>query len=129
MAAARLSSPGLAPPRKKECAGDTGSPIPRGTRKSLAAILRCAPALAGAPSIACGLSIAIETAVVAGSNSQGVSDMATIGTFKKSGNEFQGEIFTLSVQAKGVRIVPETGRTGDNAPSHRIFVGRADYAE
>jgi uncharacterized protein (DUF736 family) len=52
--------------------------------------------------------------------------MATIGTFKKSGNEFQGEIFTLSVQAKGVRIVPETARTGDNAPSHRIFVGRAE---
>jgi hypothetical protein len=45
MAAARLSSPGLAPPRKKECTGDTGSPIPREARKSLAAILRCAPAL------------------------------------------------------------------------------------
>jgi len=52
--------------------------------------------------------------------------MATIGSFKKSGNEFQGEIVTLSVQAKGVRIVPETNRTGDNAPSHRIFVGRAE---
>ncbi len=52
--------------------------------------------------------------------------MATIGTFKKSGNEFQGEIFTLSVQAKGVRIVPETARTGETAPSHRIFVGRAE---
>jgi hypothetical protein len=96
---------------------------------SRAAILRCAPARTGASSIACGLSIAIETAVVAGSDSKGVSDMATIGTFKKAGNEFQGEIFTLSVQAKGVRIVPETARTGDNAPSHRIFVGRADYAE
>ncbi len=55
--------------------------------------------------------------------------MATIGSFKKSGNEFQGEIVTLSVQAKGVRIVPETSRTSDNAPSHRVFVGRADYAE
>ena len=52
--------------------------------------------------------------------------MATIGSFKKSGNEFQGEIVTLSVQAKGVRIVPETNRTGDNAPSHRVFVGRAE---
>jgi hypothetical protein len=31
------------------------------------------------------------------------SDMANIGSFKKIGNEFQGE-----VQAKGVRIVPET---------------------
>jgi hypothetical protein len=36
------------------------------------------------------------------------NEMATIGTFKKSGNELQGEIVTLSVQAKGVRIVPET---------------------
>jgi len=42
--------------------------------------------------------------------------MATIGTFKKSGNEFNGEIVTLSVQAKGVRIVPEANRGGDNAP-------------
>ena len=29
--------------------------------------------------------------------------MANIGSFKKVGNEFQGEIVTLSVQAKGVR--------------------------
>ncbi len=52
--------------------------------------------------------------------------MATIGTFKKSGNEFTGEIVTLSVQAKGVRIVPETNRANENAPSHRVFVGRAE---
>jgi len=51
--------------------------------------------------------------------------MANIGSFKKSGNEFHGEIATLSVQAKGVRIVPESNRAGDNAPSHRIYVGRA----
>ena len=53
--------------------------------------------------------------------------MANIGSFKKSGSEFQGEIVTLSVQTKGVRIVPETNRANDNAPSHRIYVGRADY--
>lgn len=52
--------------------------------------------------------------------------MANIGTFKKSGQEYQGEIVTLSVQAKGVRIVPETSRANDNAPSHRIYVGRAE---
>ena len=53
--------------------------------------------------------------------------MATIGTFKKTGsNEFTGEIVTLSVQARGVRIVPETNRVNDNAPSHRVFVGRAE---
>ena len=53
--------------------------------------------------------------------------MATIGTFKKSGNEeFTGEIVTLSVQARGVRIVPETRASGENAPSHRVFVGRAE---
>ena len=27
--------------------------------------------------------------------------MATIGTFKKTGTEYTGEIFTLSLQAKG----------------------------
>ena len=52
--------------------------------------------------------------------------MANIGSFKKSGPEFQGEIVTLSVQTKGVRIVPETNRANDNAPSHRVYVGRAD---
>ena len=52
--------------------------------------------------------------------------MANIGSFKKSGNEYQGEIVTLSVQARGVRIVPETNRSNENAPSHRVFVGRAE---
>lgn len=36
-----------------------------------------------------------------------------------------GEIVILSVQTKNVRIVPETRPVGDNAPSHRVFVGRA----
>ena len=52
--------------------------------------------------------------------------MANIGSFKKVGNELQGEIVTLSVQTKGVRIVPEANRVNDNAPSHRVFVGRAE---
>ena len=53
--------------------------------------------------------------------------MATIGTFKKTGsNEFTGEIVTLSVQAKNVRIVPETTRSGNNSPSHRVYVGRVE---
>ena len=53
--------------------------------------------------------------------------MATIGTFKKNGlNEFTGDIVTLSVQAKGVRIIPDLRATGDNAPSHRVLVGRAE---
>ena len=42
--------------------------------------------------------------------------MANIGSFKKTGQEFRGEIVTLSLQTKGVRIVPETDRTNDNAP-------------
>ena len=53
--------------------------------------------------------------------------MATIGTFKKTSNgEYTGEIVTLSVQAKNVRIVPEANRSNDNAPSHRLFVGKAE---
>ena len=52
--------------------------------------------------------------------------MATIGSFKKVGNDFQGEIITLSLQAKGVRIVAESNPSNDKAPSHRVFVGRAE---
>jgi len=44
--------------------------------------------------------------------------MANIGSFKKVNAEFQGEIVTLSVQAKNLRLVLETNRTNDNAPSH-----------
>jgi uncharacterized protein (DUF736 family) len=53
--------------------------------------------------------------------------MATIGTFKKSGaNEFTGQIVTLSVQAKNVRIAPEANRSGENSPSHRVYCGRVE---
>ena len=52
--------------------------------------------------------------------------MATIGTFKKTGSEYVGEIVTLNVQAQNVRIVPEDSTSGANAPSHRVFVGRAE---
>ena len=52
--------------------------------------------------------------------------MANIGSFKKVGSEFQGEIVTLSLQAKGVRIVPETSRANSDAPSHRVYIGRVE---
>lgn len=52
--------------------------------------------------------------------------MASIGTFKKSGNEFQGEIVTMAIQTKNVRIVPEPASENEAAPSHRVFVGRAE---
>ncbi|HNP15343.1 MAG TPA: DUF736 domain-containing protein, partial [Terrimesophilobacter sp.] len=76
--------------------------------------------------IAPAFAIAIEAATGAGSKAKRRTDMATIGTFRKTGNEFVGEIVTLSVQAKNVRIVPEEGATSENAPSHRVFVGRAE---
>ena len=38
----------------------------------------------------------------------------------------EGEIVTLNLQAKGVRIVPEGSRSNEDAPSHRVYVGRAE---
>ncbi|WP_431323424.1 DUF736 domain-containing protein [Rhizobium sp. YTU87027] len=52
--------------------------------------------------------------------------MATIGTFQQSGNDFSGEIVTLSLQTKSVRIVSDRRSSGENAPSHRVFVGRIE---
>ncbi|MDR3510649.1 MAG: DUF736 domain-containing protein [Caulobacteraceae bacterium] len=53
--------------------------------------------------------------------------MALIGAFKKSGsNEYTGEIVTLSVQAKNVRITPDANPSGEKAPSHRIYAGRVE---
>jgi uncharacterized protein (DUF736 family) len=82
---------------------------------------------AGAASIAFGLSNAIEAAMGAPRKQRSRRiTMATIGTFKKSGAEFLGQIVTLNVQTKNVRIIPEANWTNANAPSHRIFVGRAE---
>ncbi len=51
--------------------------------------------------------------------------MTKIGSFKKVSGELRGQIITLSVQAKSVRIVQLSDPTG-NAPSHRILVGEAE---
>jgi uncharacterized protein (DUF736 family) len=34
----------------------------------------------------------------------------------------------MSLQKKNVTIVAEEATDNENAPSHRVFVGRADYA-
>jgi uncharacterized protein (DUF736 family) len=89
--------------------------------------LRFGPKTDAAP-IASGLSIAIETAMVAARKQRTRrTTMANIGTFTKNeAGAFIGEIVTLSFQAKNVRLVPETNRANENAPSHRAYVGRAE---
>ena len=52
--------------------------------------------------------------------------MATIGVFKKSGSDLVGDITTLNVQTKNVRIVPEGNLPNDSAPTHRVFSGKAE---
>lgn len=52
--------------------------------------------------------------------------MANIGTFTKTEHGYVGEIVTLSFQARNVRLVPETNSSNENAPSHRVYVGRAE---
>jgi len=51
--------------------------------------------------------------------------MAKIGTFKIVSGEYRGQIATLCVHAKSVRIVAEENPS-DNAPSHRLFAGDAE---
>ena len=55
--------------------------------------------------------------------------MANIGTFTKTEQGFTGELVTLSLKAKNVRLVEEAASSNENAPTHRVFVGRVDYAE
>ena len=53
--------------------------------------------------------------------------MANIGTFKKSDdNNYTGEIVTMSLQKKNVTIVAEEASENENAPSHRVFVAKAE---
>lgn len=49
-----------------------------------------------------------------------------IGRFTRiSDGSFLGEITTLAVQAKNVRITPEATSAGDDAPTHCVHVGEA----
>ncbi|TAL01125.1 MAG: DUF736 domain-containing protein [Rhodospirillaceae bacterium] len=50
--------------------------------------------------------------------------MATIGTFTKQDNGFQGAITTLTVKAK-VNIAA-VEKTSEKAPDYRIFAGNAE---
>jgi uncharacterized protein (DUF736 family) len=52
--------------------------------------------------------------------------MANIGTFTKTAKGYTGEIVTMSVQQKKVRIEAEPDIQNDKAPTHRVFVGRAE---
>jgi uncharacterized protein (DUF736 family) len=51
--------------------------------------------------------------------------MAIIGTFTKTDSEYKGEITTLAMQHKNVRILPEDS-TSENAPSHRVYIGKTE---
>ena len=52
--------------------------------------------------------------------------MATIGTFTQIDNAtFTGNITTLTIQANKVTIVRDRSG-GDNAPTHRIYLGKAE---
>ncbi|MFJ7440102.1 DUF736 domain-containing protein [Methylorubrum thiocyanatum] len=51
--------------------------------------------------------------------------MATIGTFTRTETGFTGRITTLTIQASKVAIVQES-RGGENAPTHRIFLGKIE---
>jgi len=51
--------------------------------------------------------------------------MAKIGSFKKVSGELRGQIMTLAIQAKSVRIVADENASG-NAPSHRAYIGDAE---
>jgi len=52
--------------------------------------------------------------------------MSVIGKFQSTNGEIVGEIYTLDVQLQNVRIVREEGTASEDAPTHRIFVGRAE---
>ena len=50
--------------------------------------------------------------------------MATIGTFTRSGDSFNGAVSTLTLDAK-VQIKPAE-KTSEKAPDYRLFAGRAE---
>ncbi|WP_288582154.1 DUF736 domain-containing protein [uncultured Methylobacterium sp.] len=52
--------------------------------------------------------------------------MATIGTFTQTDTGFTGDITTLTINAKKVSIVMVDDGTHENAPTHRVYLGKAE---
>lgn len=53
--------------------------------------------------------------------------MATIGFFRPTDEDgFTGEIGTLSLRARHIRIVADPHRASDKAPTHRVLCGRVE---
>jgi len=52
-----------------------------------------------------------------------------IGSFKKVGEGYEGEIVTLTQKIRGIRFVPEANRASDNVPNFRVQIGKLDYVE
>jgi uncharacterized protein (DUF736 family) len=55
-----------------------------------------------------------------------LSQNPVLGCWQATRQRIHRRIFTLSLQAKGVRLVPDLRASGENAPSHRVLVGRAE---
>jgi uncharacterized protein (DUF736 family) len=49
-----------------------------------------------------------------------------IGSFKKVGEGYEGEIVTLTQKIRGIRFVPEANRAGDNVPNFRVQIGKLE---
>jgi uncharacterized protein (DUF736 family) len=102
--------------------------IPRGTRN----FASHRPPLTFRPSGCGGHRPCLKPAIEA-ANERGFDQttrrniMANIGTFKQSGdNSYTGEIVTMSLQKKNVTVVPEAPSENENAPSHQVFISRAE---
>ncbi|MCH4026454.1 MAG: DUF736 domain-containing protein [Acetobacter fabarum] len=68
--------------------------------------------LRGAPPVVSGLTMAIEAVVVAARYKPGDRTMI-IGSFKKVGEGYEGEIVTLTQKIRGIRFVNCPGFTGE----------------
>ena len=73
----------------------------------------------GASSIASGLPIAIEAAIGTVPRDRQENTIATIGTFTKTGDSYNGAVKTLSINAK--TSIKPADKTSDKAPDYRIF--------
>jgi len=92
-------------------------PRPDGLRahnKAAAGVLALRVRTAGGP----GLRSAIETAIGAAEPKRSTT-MATIGTFTRRGDTFQGAVRTLSLDVE--LDIRAAEKSGDNAPDYRIF--------
>jgi uncharacterized protein (DUF736 family) len=104
----------------------SGLALHRETKKPSSAVFHAVPALRVLPRSSPVSRPPSRTRWARLETAKGHHDMATIGTFSRTTNGYNGSVKTLSLNVKTVKFVPAEG-DNEKGPNFRIFAGATEF--